>query len=82
MEATSHEVQGHGSLTDETSITKTQAPVASEPRPEKNGSKSAGGNGQSPESISVVAKLKFPTRSPTPVRSIGGLTLRDFLGNR
>ena len=60
----------------------SKASAASEPKPEKNGLKSAGGNGQSPESISAVAKLKFPTRSPTPVRSIGGLTLRDFLGNR
>jgi len=30
----------------------------------------------------VSAGVRFPTRSPTTVRSIAGLTLRDFLGNR
>jgi|SRR6516165_6313145 hypothetical protein len=28
------------------------------------------------------AGVRFPTRSPIPVRTIGGLSLKDFLGNR
>ena len=58
-----------------------QVPRSSSPQPESKpqASPPAVAKPVQPKDVRVV---KFSSRSPAPVRSISGLTLRDFLGNR